>query len=241
MTRLLLPLEVGHDGGEVGLEFVRALERVEHRTVVRAAFPDLGHTPPLDLSRNELAKRLADALGVGDLPEVLPHVVGDLDAGLAIPERRLAGLGAGSFPASSSHFSSVARTGLDPLPNSYSRMRGTKGASVCRVLAVESATASERVDEAIGRGVADQMRDIGGMTTMNGRDAHGDQLELTPRIGLSEPLLRPEDAAELLSVRVSWIYEACRTGRLPFLRVGKHIRFTRSELERWLADRYTGS
>jgi hypothetical protein len=50
---------------------------------------------------------------------------------------------------------------------------------------------------------------------MNGRDAHGDQLELTPRIGLSEPLLRPEDAAELLSVRVSWIYEACRTGRLP--------------------------
>jgi excisionase family DNA binding protein len=42
--------------------------------------------------------------------------------------------------------------------------------------------------------------------------------------------------AELLSVQVSWIYEACRTGRLPFLRVGKHLRFTRSELERWLAD-----
>ena len=79
------------------------------------------------------------------------------------------------------------------------------------------------------------MRDRGDMSTMNGRDAHGEQLELTPRIGLSEPLLRPEDAAELLSVRVSWIYEACRTGRLPFLRVGKHLRFTRSDLERWLA------
>jgi excisionase family DNA binding protein len=65
-------------------------------------------------------------------------------------------------------------------------------------------------------------------------ERHGEQLELTPRIGLSEPLLRPEDAAELLSVKVSWIYEACRTGRLPHLRVGKHLRFTRSELERWL-------
>jgi excisionase family DNA binding protein len=64
----------------------------------------------------------------------------------------------------------------------------------------------------------------------------GDQLELAPRIGLSEPLLRPEDAAELLSVKVSWIYEACRTGRLPFLRVGKHLRFTRLDLERWLTE-----
>jgi hypothetical protein len=49
----------------------------------------------------------------------------------------------------------------------------------------------------------------------NGREGRGDQLELAPRIGLSEPLLRPEDAAELLSVKMSWIYEACRTGRLP--------------------------
>ena len=69
------------------------------------------------------------------------------------------------------------------------------------------------------------------MTTRNGRHAHGDQLELTPRIGLSEPLLGPEDAAELLSARVSCIYEPCRAGRLPFLRVGKHLRFTRSELD----------
>ncbi|HWH93609.1 MAG TPA: helix-turn-helix domain-containing protein [Baekduia sp.] len=35
---------------------------------------------------------------------------------------------------------------------------------------------------------------------------------------------------------MSWIYEACRTGRFPFLRVGKHLRFTRSELERWLTE-----
>jgi excisionase family DNA binding protein len=72
------------------------------------------------------------------------------------------------------------------------------------------------------------------MTTARRFEQHGEQLELAPRIGLSEPLLRPEDAAELLSVKVSWIYEACRTGRLPFLRVGKHIRFTRHDLEDWV-------
>jgi hypothetical protein len=58
------------------------------------------------------------------------------------------------------------------------------------------------------------------MATARRFERHEEQLELTPRIGLSEPLLRPEDAAELLSVKVSWIYEACRTGRLPFLCVG---------------------
>jgi excisionase family DNA binding protein len=75
------------------------------------------------------------------------------------------------------------------------------------------------------------------MTTARRVERHGGQLELAPRIGLSEPLLRPEEAAELLSVRVSWIYEAVRTGRLPHIRVGKHIRFARAELETWLCGR----
>jgi excisionase family DNA binding protein len=51
---------------------------------------------------------------------------------------------------------------------------------------------------------------------------------------LDDPLLRPEEAARLLSVRPSWIYEAVRTNRLPCLRVGRHIRFTRAMLEEWL-------
>jgi excisionase family DNA binding protein len=74
------------------------------------------------------------------------------------------------------------------------------------------------------------------MATTRRFNGQGEQLELAPRVGLSEPLLRPQEAAELLSVKVSWIYEACRTGRLPFLRVGKHLRFTRSDLERWVAE-----
>jgi excisionase family DNA binding protein len=48
---------------------------------------------------------------------------------------------------------------------------------------------------------------------------------------LDGPLLRPEQAAELLAVKPSWIYDAVRTGRLPCLRIGRHIRFTQTMLE----------
>lgn len=54
---------------------------------------------------------------------------------------------------------------------------------------------------------------------------------------LDGPLLRPEEAAALLSVKTSWVYDAARTGKLPCIRVGRHIRFTRGMLEEWLARR----
>lgn len=60
--------------------------------------------------------------------------------------------------------------------------------------------------------------------------------DLAPRPRLSDPLLRPEQAAQLLSVKPSWIYDAVRTGRLPCLRVGRHIRFTQAMLEDWLTS-----
>jgi excisionase family DNA binding protein len=56
-------------------------------------------------------------------------------------------------------------------------------------------------------------------------------------VELSAPLLRAEDAARLLSVRRSWVYEAVRNGQLPCLRIGRHIRFTRAMLEEWLTTR----
>jgi excisionase family DNA binding protein len=51
---------------------------------------------------------------------------------------------------------------------------------------------------------------------------------------LDGPLLTPAEAATLLSVKTSWVYEAVRTGRLPCLRLGRHIRFTQAMLEHWL-------
>jgi excisionase family DNA binding protein len=55
-------------------------------------------------------------------------------------------------------------------------------------------------------------------------------------ISLADPLLRPEDVARLLSVKPSWIYEKVRAGELPCLHVGRHLRFTRTMIEHWLAD-----
>jgi excisionase family DNA binding protein len=56
----------------------------------------------------------------------------------------------------------------------------------------------------------------------------------SPPSPLSEPLLDAQAAAALLSVRPSWIYEAVRTGRVPHLKIGRHVRFLRSDLERWV-------
>jgi excisionase family DNA binding protein len=54
------------------------------------------------------------------------------------------------------------------------------------------------------------------------------------------PLLCPHEAATLLSVKPSWVYEAVRAQRIPCLRVGRHIRFTRAMLEQWLAEHVDG-
>lgn len=72
---------------------------------------------------------------------------------------------------------------------------------------------------------------------MTSRPARGDVVgHIVPPISpLDGPLLRPEEAAALLSVKTIWVYDAVRTGKLPCVRVGRHIRFTRRMLEEWLA------
>ena len=53
---------------------------------------------------------------------------------------------------------------------------------------------------------------------------------------LEEPLLNVAQAASLLSVRESWVRAAARAGRLPCVRVGRHLRFSREQLQRWLGE-----
>ena len=55
-------------------------------------------------------------------------------------------------------------------------------------------------------------------------------------LSLDEPLLNVEQAAALLNVRPSWVRDATRAGRLPCIRVGRHLRFTRPMLEQWAAQ-----
>jgi excisionase family DNA binding protein len=58
-----------------------------------------------------------------------------------------------------------------------------------------------------------------------------------PPLSLIEPLLDADAVATLLAVKPSWVYEAVRSKRIPYLRIGRHIRFQRSDIEAWVAER----
>lgn len=53
---------------------------------------------------------------------------------------------------------------------------------------------------------------------------------------LAEPLLDANEAAQLLHVPRSTLYELVRSRGLPHVRVGRTLRFTRADLSRWIAD-----
>jgi excisionase family DNA binding protein len=58
-----------------------------------------------------------------------------------------------------------------------------------------------------------------------------------PNIGsLTEPLLNADEAAQLLHVPRSTLYELVRSRHLPHVRVGRGLRFTRTDLAQWVAD-----
>ena len=50
-----------------------------------------------------------------------------------------------------------------------------------------------------------------------------------------EPLLKAADLAQLLNVPQSRLESAARQGRIPAVRVGRYVRFRRSEVERALS------
>ncbi|MBI4519672.1 MAG: helix-turn-helix domain-containing protein [Gemmatimonadetes bacterium] len=45
-----------------------------------------------------------------------------------------------------------------------------------------------------------------------------------------------QEAAELLRVRVSWLYERTRTNTIPHVKLGKYLRFDRDELIAWAGE-----
>lgn len=56
----------------------------------------------------------------------------------------------------------------------------------------------------------------------------------------AEPLLDTPAVAEQLGVSVSAVRKMIHQRRIPFLKVGKLVRFRRSEIEAWLDERATG-
>jgi excisionase family DNA binding protein len=55
-------------------------------------------------------------------------------------------------------------------------------------------------------------------------------------VSLDHQLLTAREVAELLRLPVSTVYELARTGRLPHLRIGRAMRFSREDLEEHLAE-----
>jgi excisionase family DNA binding protein len=57
-------------------------------------------------------------------------------------------------------------------------------------------------------------------------------VEDQPKIGsLTEPLLNADEAAQLLHVPRSTLYELVRSRHLPHVRIGRGLRFTRRDLD----------
>ena len=50
----------------------------------------------------------------------------------------------------------------------------------------------------------------------------------------SESLLTMDDLCELLRVKKSYIYSLTFQKRIPHVKIGRHVRFRRSEIEAWL-------
>ena len=48
--------------------------------------------------------------------------------------------------------------------------------------------------------------------------------------------LTVQEAADLLRVPVSWLYERTRTNSVPHVKLGKYLRFDRDELAAWVDE-----
>lgn len=73
------------------------------------------------------------------------------------------------------------------------------------------------------------------MDTKRQRNVSNDRL-------LTEPLLDANEAAKLLRVPRSTLYELVRSRGLPHVRIGdRGLRFTRADLEEWVVDHTYGT
>jgi len=62
------------------------------------------------------------------------------------------------------------------------------------------------------------------------------------RLHQTEPLLTTDEAARLLRVPRSTLYELVRSRGLPHVRIGERgLRFTRSDLDEWIAENTYGT
>ena len=56
----------------------------------------------------------------------------------------------------------------------------------------------------------------------------------------SDRLLRPEEVADLLGCSKAYVYAQARAGKLPFVPVGRNVRFRGASIEQWIRDAECG-
>ncbi len=51
-----------------------------------------------------------------------------------------------------------------------------------------------------------------------------------------DEVLTPKEVAERLKVSQVWIYKLVREKRIPFYRLGKNVRFSEIDLQKWMEE-----
>lgn len=64
---------------------------------------------------------------------------------------------------------------------------------------------------------------------------------LVNRWSMKKMLLKPMEAAEVLGIGRSLMYELIACGDMPSIRIGRCIRISSEALEQWVSDRQTQS
>lgn len=53
----------------------------------------------------------------------------------------------------------------------------------------------------------------------------------------SDALLNAREVAAMLGVDVNWVERACKRGELPYLRIGRLLRFRPSAIAQWMSEK----
>jgi excisionase family DNA binding protein len=123
------------------------------------------------------------------------------------------------------------RGGQTQCPRAEAQGPGRAGSAEAGQGAAAAYAASARAEETADGRAFDAPRDRAMSQRMGERPSHG---------SLTEPLLNADEAAQLLHVPRSTLYELVRSRHLPHVRVGRGLRFTREDLGRWVSDNTYG-
>ena len=55
---------------------------------------------------------------------------------------------------------------------------------------------------------------------------------------VTEPLLRPDDVAEILNISARQVRRLAHKGKIPHVVIGFMYRFDRADIERWITDHW---